>query len=64
MADIEDLVGLDNWRLSHFDGVWKRGIKSVKSHLQVVLKDRVLPEDVLMTVLIELEALRLCHMAD
>ena len=41
----------------HFGGVWEREIKSVKASLQVVLKDQVLPEEVLMTVLIEVEGI-------
>ena len=41
----------------HFGGVWEREIKSVNASLQVVLKDQVLPEEVLMTVLIEVEGI-------
>ena len=41
----------------HFGGVWEREIKSVKAALQVVLKDRVLPEEVLLTVLTEVEGI-------
>lgn len=41
----------------HFGGIWEREIKSVKAALQVVLKDRVLPEEVLLTVLIEVEGI-------
>ena len=41
----------------HFGGVWERDIKSVKASLQVVLKDQALPEEVLMTVLIEVEGI-------
>lgn len=41
----------------HFGGVWEREIKSVKASLQVVLKNQVLPEEVLMTVLIEVEGI-------
>lgn len=41
----------------HFGGVWEREIKSVKASLQVILKDQALPEEVLMTVLIEIEGI-------
>ncbi|KAL6483178.1 hypothetical protein MHYP_G00080500 [Metynnis hypsauchen] len=41
----------------HFGGVWEREIKSVKASLQTVLKDQVLPEEALMTVLIEVEGI-------
>lgn len=41
----------------HFGGIWEREIKSVEPSLQVVLKDRVLPEEVLLTVLIEVQGI-------
>ncbi|XP_076857121.1 uncharacterized protein LOC143511024 [Brachyhypopomus gauderio] len=41
----------------HFGGAWEREIRSVKASLQTVLKDQVLPEEVLMTVLIEIEGI-------
>lgn len=41
----------------HFGGAWEREIKSVKTSLQTVLKDQVLPEEVLKTVLIEVEGI-------
>ena len=41
----------------YFGGVWEREIKSAKASLQVVLKDQVLTEEVLMTVLIEVEGI-------
>lgn len=41
----------------HFDGVWEREIQSVKKSLQVVIGPRVLKEDVLPTLLIEVEGI-------
>ncbi|XP_067219119.1 uncharacterized protein [Chanodichthys erythropterus] len=41
----------------HFGGAWEREIKSVKSSLQVVLKDHIVPEEVLITVLTEVEGI-------
>lgn len=41
----------------HFGGVWEREIKSVKASLQVVLKDHTFSEEVLSTVLIEVEGI-------
>ncbi|KAL1282348.1 hypothetical protein QQF64_001151 [Cirrhinus molitorella] len=41
----------------HFGGAWEREIKSVKSSLQVVLKDYTVPEEVLITVLTEVEGI-------
>ncbi|KAL0147788.1 hypothetical protein M9458_056904 [Cirrhinus mrigala] len=41
----------------HFGGVWEREIKSVKASLQVVLKDHTVSEEVLSTVLIEVEGI-------
>lgn len=41
----------------HFGGAWKREIKSVKALLQTILKDQAIPEEVLMTVLIEIEGI-------
>lgn len=41
----------------HFGGAWEREIKSVKTSLQVILKDQTVSEEVLMTVLIEVEGI-------
>ena len=41
----------------HFGGAWEREIKSVKASLQVVLRDQIVPEDVLTTVLVEVEGI-------
>lgn len=41
----------------HFGGAWKREIKSVKTSLQVVLKDLILPEEALRFVLIEVKGI-------
>lgn len=41
----------------HFGGAWEREIKSIKASLQVVLKDLILSEEVLQTVLIEVEGI-------
>ncbi|KAL0151615.1 hypothetical protein M9458_051478 [Cirrhinus mrigala] len=41
----------------HFGGTWEREIKSVKSALQVVAGNQPLPEDVLHTVLVEIEGI-------
>ncbi len=50
-----------------FGGTWEREIKSVKASLQVVLKDQIVLEEVLMTLLIKFEGIlnsqppRLCY---
>lgn len=41
----------------HFGGAWERDFRSVKSALQVVLKDQVVAEEVLLTTLIEVEGI-------
>ncbi|KAL3987511.1 hypothetical protein ACER0C_014626 [Sarotherodon galilaeus] len=41
----------------HFGGTWEREIKSVKASLRVVLKDQAVPEEVLMTMLVEVEGI-------
>ncbi len=41
----------------HFGGVWEREVRSVKSALYTVLGSQSLPEEVLMTVLLEVEAI-------
>ncbi|XP_016393730.1 uncharacterized protein LOC107728153 [Sinocyclocheilus rhinocerous] len=41
----------------HFGGVWEREVRSVKSALYTVLSAQSVPEEVLMTVLLEVEAI-------
>ncbi|KAJ8352093.1 hypothetical protein SKAU_G00235690 [Synaphobranchus kaupii] len=41
----------------HFGGAWEREIKSVKASLQVVLKDHIVSEEVLSTILIVVEGI-------
>ena len=41
----------------HMGGVWERMVQCVKRPLYVILKNRVVPQEVLMTTLIEIEAL-------
>ncbi len=41
----------------HFGGVWEREVRSVKSALYTVLGTQSVPEEVLMTVLLEVEAI-------
>ncbi|TWW77362.1 hypothetical protein D4764_12G0007520 [Takifugu flavidus] len=41
----------------HFGGIWEREIRSVKRALQVVIGAQAVPEDVLLTVLIEVEGI-------
>lgn len=41
----------------HFGGTWEREVKSVKTALQVILKEQVPLESVLLTVLIEVEGM-------
>lgn len=41
----------------HFGGVWEREIQSVKKSLQVVIGAQVLQEEVLLTLLIEVEGI-------
>lgn len=41
----------------HFGGTWEREIRSVKSSLQVVLGDQIVSEEVLSTVLAEVEGI-------
>ncbi|TWW67283.1 hypothetical protein D4764_02G0003240 [Takifugu flavidus] len=41
----------------HFGGIWERKISSVKRALQVVIGAQAVPEDVLLTVLIEVEGI-------
>ncbi len=41
----------------HFGGVWEREVRSVKSALYTVLGSQSLPEEALMTVLLEVEAI-------
>ncbi|KAF0029309.1 hypothetical protein F2P81_018414 [Scophthalmus maximus] len=42
---------------SHFGGSWEREVKSVKTSLQVVLKDQTVPEEVLTTMMVEVEGI-------
>lgn len=41
----------------HFGGTWEREIRSVKAALQVILKGQIVSEEVLLTVLIEVEGI-------
>ncbi|TWW76225.1 hypothetical protein D4764_13G0008870 [Takifugu flavidus] len=41
----------------HFGGIWEREIRSVKRALQVVIGAQAVPEDMLLTVLIEVEGI-------
>lgn len=41
----------------HYGGLWEREIKSIKDALRVVLSDQPVPENVLRTVLIEVEGI-------
>nr|XP_055047823.1 uncharacterized protein LOC129433267 [Misgurnus anguillicaudatus] len=41
----------------HFGGVWEREIRSIKFCLRVILKDQVVSEEVLSTVLVEVEGM-------
>ncbi|TKS64949.1 ATP-binding cassette sub-family A member 2 [Collichthys lucidus] len=41
----------------HFGGAWEREVKSVKASLQVMLRDQVVSEEVLSTVLVEVEGI-------
>lgn len=41
----------------HFGGAWEREVRSVKASLQVVLRDQVVSEEVLSTVLLEVEGI-------
>lgn len=41
----------------HFGGAWEHEIRSIKSCLQVVLKDQVVSEELLSTVLVEVEGI-------
>lgn len=41
----------------HFGGTWEREVRSVKTSLQVVLRDQVVSEEVLSTVLVEVEGI-------
>lgn len=41
----------------HFGGTWEREVKSVKTALKVILKDQIVPDTVLHTVLIEVEGI-------
>ncbi|KAJ8346562.1 hypothetical protein SKAU_G00279630 [Synaphobranchus kaupii] len=41
----------------HFGGTWEREVKSVKTALKVMLKDQIVSENVLRTVLIEVEGI-------
>lgn len=40
----------------HFGGTWEREVRSIKASLRVVLKEQVIPEPVLLTLLIEVKA--------
>ncbi|XP_070409153.1 uncharacterized protein [Nothobranchius furzeri] len=39
----------------HFEGTWEREIRSIKTSLRIVLRDQVVPESVLQTLLTEVE---------
>ncbi|XP_077374267.1 uncharacterized protein LOC144016825 [Festucalex cinctus] len=41
----------------HFGGTWEREVRSIKASLRVVLKEQVIPEPVLRTLLIEVEGI-------
>lgn len=41
----------------HFGGTWEREVKSVKTALKVILKDQIVSENVLRTILIEVEGI-------
>lgn len=41
----------------HFGGTWEREVRSVKASLRVMLKEQVVPEPVLHTLLIEVEGI-------
>ncbi|KAL0153521.1 hypothetical protein M9458_051135 [Cirrhinus mrigala] len=41
----------------HFGGIWEREVKSVKQALKVILKEQIVPETVLHTVLTEVEGI-------
>ena len=41
----------------HFGGVWEREIRSIKFCLRVILRDQIVSEEVLSTVLVEVEGM-------
>lgn len=41
----------------HFGGTWEREVKAVKTTLQAILREQVVPESVLLTVLVEVEGM-------
>lgn len=41
----------------HFGGTWEREVKSIKTSLRVILRDQVVPEPVLQTLLVEVEGI-------
>ncbi|XP_065102634.1 uncharacterized protein [Paramisgurnus dabryanus] len=57
LADYQITFKLNPPAAPHFGGIWEREIRSVKSALQVVIGSQPVPEEVLSTVLIEVEGI-------